>query len=59
MKFRFIDSHRFMASPLEELSFFLNIEQLKVLRKEFEILSAERFSLLMRKDIFPYNYIDS
>lgn len=59
VKFRFIDSFRFMASSLDKLSSYLDTDQLKTLKKEFQNLSPEKFELLKRKGVFPYDYIDT
>ena len=49
-----------MASPLDKLSSYLT--ELNILRQEFsqdEQLSEEKFQLLRRKGVFPYDYLDS
>ncbi|XP_043276035.1 uncharacterized protein [Venturia canescens] len=57
VKFRFIDSFRFMASSLEKLASYLS--DMKIVRSEFSHLSDEKFKLLTRKGVFPYDYVDS
>jgi len=52
IKLRFIDSYKFLSTSFNKLIFFLN--------KNFEFynLSEEDFELLIRKEIFPYEYIN-
>ena len=52
---RFIDSLRFMASSLDKLSSHLNIDQFIKLKKYY---SGNQLSLLLRKDVYPYDYVD-
>ena len=54
---RFIDSFRFMASSLEKLTLYL--DELKIVRSEFSLLSDAAFELLTRKGVFPYEYVNS
>ena len=54
---RFIDSFRFMSSSLDDLVKNLNKDQLKNLKEFFPVESE--FNLVMRKGIFPYDYLDS
>ncbi|XP_066595460.1 uncharacterized protein [Prorops nasuta] len=56
---RFIDSFKFMASSLDKLSSYLEESQLKNLVSQFPDLTEEQYSMLTRKGIFPYDYIDS
>ncbi|XP_066585160.1 uncharacterized protein [Prorops nasuta] len=56
---RFIDSFKFMASSLDKLSSYLEESQLKNLVSQFLGLTEEQYSMLTRKGIFPYDYIDS
>jgi hypothetical protein len=53
---RFIDSFRFMASSLDALSKNLNKDQCKNLNQFY---SGKQRDLLLRKGIYPYEYIDS
>ncbi|KAJ8949457.1 hypothetical protein NQ318_007558 [Aromia moschata] len=57
IKFRFIDSFRFMAASLDTLSSYLRKDELINLQKEFII--NENLNLLTRKGVFPYDYVDS
>lgn len=57
IKFRFIDSFRFMASPLDVLASYL--QNFYILAHEFRHLSCEQLNLLKRKGVFPYDFIDS
>ena len=52
---RFIDSLRFMASSLHKLCSNLKIDQLVNLKKYY---SGNQLSLLLRKDVYPYDYVD-
>ena len=51
---RFLDSFKFMASSLESLVGNLGLEKLKETRKEF----GNKFELLARKGIYPYDYMN-
>lgn len=57
VKFRFIDSFRFMAGSLDKLSSYL--ENYPILKSEFKDLDSDCFELLTRKGVFPYDYMDS
>lgn len=60
IKFRFIDSFRFMASSLDKLASILPSSQKTISRKIFsEKYSNEQIALLERKGVFPYDYVDS
>ena len=52
---RFIDSVRFMASSLDKLSSNLKIDQFVNLKKYY---SDNQLSLLLRRGIYPYDYVD-
>ena len=52
---RFIDSLRCMASSLDKLSNNLKIDQFVNLKKYY---SGYQISLLLRKGVYPYDYID-
>ena len=52
---RFFDSLRFMASSLDKLSSNLKIDQFVNLKK---YCSSNQLSLLLRKGIYPYDYVD-
>lgn len=58
IKFRFIDSFRFMGASLDTLSSSLQKEDFKNLKKEFNNLDEETFDLLSRKGVFCYDYIN-
>jgi len=58
IKLRFIDSYKFLTSSLDKLASYLNKDKLRIMQREFCNLSAENFNLLIRKGIFPYEYID-
>ncbi len=57
IKFRFIDSLKFMQSSLENLASCLN-DRDKIITKSF-YKDDNVFKLLTRKGIFPYEYLDS
>lgn len=59
IKFKFIDSFRFMASSLDVLASLIPFENKKILRDEFENMSDEQIRLLERKGVFCYDYVDS
>ncbi|KYN06789.1 hypothetical protein ALC62_02255, partial [Cyphomyrmex costatus] len=46
------------ASSLDKLAFYLDKDKLKIVRSEFSSLSDEDFNLLIRKGVFPYEYVD-
>ena len=52
---RFIDSLKFMASSLDKLSSNLIINQFVNLKKYY---SVNQLSLLLRKGVYPYDYVD-
>ncbi|XP_031784018.1 uncharacterized protein LOC116417066 [Nasonia vitripennis] len=60
INFKFIDSFRFMASSLDKLSSYL--EDVNILKQEFNKdnqLTEEKYQLLRRKGVFPYDYVNS
>ena len=52
---RFIDSLKFMASSLDKLASNLKIDQFVNLKKYY---SGNQLSLLLRKGVYPYDYVD-
>ena len=52
---RIIDSLSFMASILDKLSSNLKIDQFVILKKYY---SDNQLSLLLRKGVYPYDYVD-
>ena len=52
---RFIDSLRFMASSHDKLSSNLKIDQFVNLKKYY---CGNQLSLLLRKGVYPYDYVD-
>ena len=52
----FIDSFQFMSSSLDKLVSNLPAEALKYTKKRFR---KEKFKLMTRKGIYPYDYMDS
>ncbi|XP_043468340.1 uncharacterized protein LOC122502385 [Leptopilina heterotoma] len=57
IKFRFIDSFKFMASSLDKLASYL--DEYKIINFVFSNYSDDKIKLLTRKGVFPYEYIDS
>ncbi|KAK5637863.1 hypothetical protein RI129_000146 [Pyrocoelia pectoralis] len=57
VKLRFIDSFRFMASSIDKLSGYLDNDKKSITKQNCR--NDEEFNLLVRKGIFPYEYIDS
>nr|XP_015839705.1 PREDICTED: uncharacterized protein LOC107398798 [Tribolium castaneum] len=55
--FRFIDSFRFMSKSLDQHSSNLKAEQ-KIITRKF-CKTNEEFNLLIKKGVFPYDYVDS
>ena len=56
---RFIDSFRFMASSLEKLAAYLDTDKKTIVKREFSHLEWGRLKRLMKKGVFPYDYLDS
>ncbi|XP_076300566.1 uncharacterized protein LOC143218885 [Lasioglossum baleicum] len=59
LKFRFIDSFKFLNSSLDKLSSYLDKNKLRIVRGEFTHLSNDDFNLLTRNGVFPYDYLAS
>ena len=64
IELRFIDSYRFLASSLDTLSSNLDSEQLRETLKYFsedklKILFRKQDNKIIRKGIYPYEYMDS
>lgn len=62
IKFKFIDSLRFMSASLDKLATLLSHEKKhifksKCIKSGYD--SSELFALLVRKGVFPYEYIDN
>jgi hypothetical protein len=59
IRFKFIDSMRFMASSLDKLASYLPSDCKKILHREFiNTEHHDKIHLLERKGVFPYDYID-
>lgn len=54
---RFIDSFRFMSTSISKLSSYLKDSEKNITRAHCD--SLEKFELLTRKGIFPYQHVDS
>lgn len=60
IKFKFLDSFRFMASALDKLASYLPSSSKPILYREFaSLVNQNRVKLLERKGVFPYDYISS
>lgn len=59
IKFRFLDSFKFLNSSIDKLSSYLTKDKLEFLKREFNGLEDEKFDLLTRKGVFPYDYVSS
>ena len=57
IKFKFIDSYKFINSSLEKLASYL--KEFNILKSQFPSLNNEVIALLCKKGIFPYSYVDS
>ena len=53
---KFLDSFKFMPTSISNLVKKLKEEDFKIVKKYFQ---GDKFSLLMRKGVHPYDYIDS
>ena len=56
IKFKFIDSLRFMASSLDKLA--SNLTEYPIVKKCFPNLQTEKCQLLLRQRVFPYEWFD-
>ncbi|XP_051165289.1 uncharacterized protein LOC127284052 [Leptopilina boulardi] len=59
VKFRFIDSLRFMAASLEKLASYLDEYKIVNLVFSSTVTDPDKIKLLTRKGVFPYEYFDS
>lgn len=59
IKFRFIDSFRFLPESLEKLANNLKKVDLKISRSMWANLDEDQFNLIQRKGVYPYDYIRS
>lgn len=59
IKFKFIDSFRFMSSSLDKLASYLPSEDKHILHSEFSYVNDEQIKMLERKGVFPYDFVDS
>lgn len=59
IKFKFIDSFRFMNSSLDKLASYLQPDDFKILRSQNLHLDEAKISLLTKKGVYPYDYISS
>ncbi|XP_041447873.1 uncharacterized protein LOC121403883 [Drosophila obscura] len=55
-KIRYIDSNRFLNSSLEKLASYMDVSNFKILNSKYQ---NEKFDMLRRKGVFPYDYLDS
>lgn len=59
IRFKFIDSFRFLDASLDRLAQDLPSNEKKILHIEFNGIDADQMQLLERKGIFPYDFLDS
>lgn len=59
LQLRFIDSFKFLASSLDNLSSILDNSNKNILRENFQNLTNTQFQLLTQKGVFPYEYLDT
>ena len=57
MKLRFLDSYRFLDSSLATLASILPVDKMLETRVRFP--DPERFRLMTRKGVFPYDFVTS
>ena len=57
IEIRFLDSYRFMSSSLDSLVKNLSKNDLKTVKSMYS--DENKFNLLIRKGVFPYNYLNS
>lgn len=55
LKLRFLDSYRFMSSSIEKLAHNLKSSEFTEMAKYFTDVTS--FNLMIRKNVFPYDYI--
>lgn len=58
LKLRFIDSFRFLPAALSKIVETIPKENLTITKKEWQHLSEDDFSLITRKGVQPYDYLD-
>ena len=56
---RFIDSFKFMASSLGALTSNLEASKFKTMREYYSGSGVKQLDLLLRKGVYPYDYVDS
>lgn len=57
IKLKFIDSFKFMNSSLEKLA--KNMNDLEIVKKGFPNIDPSKLDLICRKQVYPYEYMDS
>jgi len=55
----FKDSFAFMAQSLDKLSSYLNFDDFKITRDYYNGMADEKIKLLIRKGVYPYDYMNS
>nr|XP_008196089.1 PREDICTED: uncharacterized protein LOC103313764 [Tribolium castaneum]XP_015837943.1 PREDICTED: uncharacterized protein LOC103313764 [Tribolium castaneum]XP_015837944.1 PREDICTED: uncharacterized protein LOC103313764 [Tribolium castaneum] len=59
MKITFLDSFRFLPTSLDKLVSFLKLNQFSLMKAFFPNVTDDVFQLLLKKGVFPYDYITS
>lgn len=59
IKFRFIDSFKFLNSSLDKLASYLDKDSLRIVKNGFTEFSDSDLALITRKGVFPYDYVSS
>lgn len=59
IKFRFIDSFRFLPASLEKLASNLSTNDLEITKQIWANLDSDKFDMIKRKGVYPYDYVDS
>lgn len=55
----FKDSLQFLGQSLDDLSKTLKSDQFEITRSNYQDMSDDKFKLLIKKGVYPYDYMDS